>query len=110
DKGTRWRQLNLNSLLIELVQAGIKTSPKKLEIIFKSHLIPRYNPIRGYFKSLPEWDGKDYIGDLCQYLTTDNDEFFRYHFEKWLSRAVLCALEEDRVNKQCLVLSSQQQN
>lgn len=110
DTGTKWQQLNLSSLLIELTQAGIKTSPNILEIYLKSHFISRYNPIRGYFKNLLDWDGKDYIGELCNYIKTDNDSFFRYHFEKWLVRAVLCALEEGRINKQCLVLSSQQQN
>ncbi|WP_236709552.1 virulence-associated E family protein [Elizabethkingia ursingii] len=35
---------------------------------------------------------------------------FNYHFEKWFTRAVLCALENGYVNKQCMVLASSEQN
>lgn len=106
----KWSVLNLNSLLIELEQAGIKISMKKLEILFRSHLIPRYDPIQGYFSALPKWDDKDYIGQLCSYINADDDEFFREQFEKWLTRAVLCMLVSDYVNKQCIVFVSSAQN
>ena len=106
----KWEVLNLNSLLIELEQAGVKMSMKKLEILFRSHLIQRYNPIEGYFEDLSPWDGKDHIGELCSYIQTDDDEFFRVQFEKWLTRAVLCALVEGTVNKQCLVFAGPKQN
>lgn len=109
-EATKWSALNLNSLLIELEQAGIKMSMKKLEILFRSHLIERYNPIKGYFNRLAKWEGKDYISTLCSYVHTVDDELFRYHLEKWLTRTVLCALVEGRVNKQCLVLTSPKQN
>lgn len=109
-KAKNWSILNLNSLLIELEQAGIKMSVLKLETLLKSHLIERYNPIDGYFKSLPKWDGIDHIKNLCSYLKTDNDELFHYHLEKWLTRSVLCSLVEGRVNKQCFVLTSPIQN
>ncbi|MDN6292822.1 MAG: virulence-associated E family protein, partial [Tetragenococcus halophilus] len=105
-----WSILNLNSLLIELEQAGIKISMKKLEIIFRSHLIQRYDPIEGYFVNLPEWDGCDNIGQLCSFIKTDDDEFFREQFEKWFTRAVLCMLNSGYVNKQCIVFVSNVQN
>ncbi|WP_231563334.1 virulence-associated E family protein [Salegentibacter sp. Hel_I_6] len=106
----KWEILNLNSLFIELEQAGITISLPKLEILFKSHLIERYNPIGGYFKALPEWDGIDHIKKLCSYIKADDDELLQYHMEKWLTRAVLCSLVDDKVNKQCLVFTSSKQN
>lgn len=105
-----WTELNLNSLYIELTQAGIKTTLNKLEILMRSHLIPKYNPLEEYFKSLPEWDGEDQIGKLCGYIKTVDDRHFKIHFEKWMTRAVLCALKDGYVNKQCLVLYNTHQN
>ena len=103
-----WFVLNINSLLIELAQSGIDINMNKLEILVRSHLIQQYNPIREYFENLETWDGKDYIKKLSQYLKTNDDEAFCYHFEKWLTRAVLCSLTKGYVNKQSLVLASHQ--
>jgi|26BtaG_2_1085354.scaffolds.fasta_scaffold00015_3 predicted P-loop ATPase len=109
-KTKKWSVLNFSSLLIELEQAGIGMNVLKLETLLKSHLIERHNPIKGFFKSLPEWDGIDHIKNLCGYIKTDNDNLFNYHFEKWLTRSVLCSLIDGRVNKQCLVFTSPAQN
>lgn len=105
-----WTELNLNSLFIELSQMGISTTLNKLEILMRSHLIPKYNPLEEYFKNLPKWDGGDNIGQLCGYVTTTDDRHFKNHFEKWITRAVLCALKDGYVNKQCLVLYNTLQN
>ncbi|SUX47425.1 VapE domain-containing protein [Chryseobacterium indoltheticum] len=105
-----WTELNINSLLIELVQAGMQITMQKLEILVRSHLIKRYNPLAEYFKKLAGWDGEDHIRKLAGFVRTNDSEAFRYHLEKWLTRAVLCALKKDYVNKQCLVLASSKQN
>ena len=104
----KWSALNLNSLFIELVRSGIDIPINKLEILVRSHLIQQYNPIREYFENLETWDGENYIKNLCQYLKTNDDGAFYYHFEKWLTRAVLCSLTKGYVNKQSLVLASHQ--
>lgn len=108
DKNENWSVLNINSLLIELVQSGIEINMNKLEILVRSHLIQQYNPIREYFENLEIWDGENYIKNFSQYLKTNDDEAFCYHFEKWLTRAVLCSLNRGYVNKQSLVLASHQ--
>ena len=108
EKSENWSVLNINSLLIELAQSGIEINMNKLEILVRSHLIKQYNPIREYFENLECWDGKDYIQKLSSYLRTNDDASFHYHFEKWLTRAVLCALTKGYVNKQSLVLASHQ--
>lgn len=105
-----WSVLNLNSLLIELTRASIKITPQKLEILIRSDFIKSYNPIKEYFEKLEDWDGNDYIKELTNYIVTNDDDLFHYHLEKWLSRAVKCALEPNYINKQCLVLFSQVQN
>lgn len=108
EKSENWSVLNINSLLIELAQSGIDITMNKLEILVRSHLIKQYNPIREYFENLESWDGQDYIQKLSTYLKTNDDKAFLYHFEKWLTRAVLCSLTKGYVNKQSLVLASHQ--
>ena len=106
----KWSSLNLNSLYIELIQSGIDIPVNKLEILVRSHLINQYNPISEYFESLEDWDGEDHIKNLCSYVKTNDDNAFLYHMEKWFTRAVLCALEKEKINKHCLVLANTIQN
>ena len=106
----KWSDLNLNSLFIELAQSGIDIPVNKLEILVRSHLINQYNPISEYFESLEQWDGDDHIKNLCSYVKTNDDKAFLYHMEKWFTRAVLCALEKEKINKHCLVLANTIQN
>lgn len=105
-----WYDLNLNSLLIELEQVGIKISTRKLEILIRSELIPKYNPVEEYFESLEKWDGQDYIGKLASYVPTYDNKAFLYHFRKWLVRAIKCALEPNYFNKQALIISHKGQS
>lgn len=109
-ENTDWTELNLNSLYIELIQAGINITLSKLEILMRSHLIRRYNPLEEYFHNLPKWDGEDHIKKLSSFVKTTDDIFFQKHFEKWITRTVLCALKTGYINKQCLVLYNVIQN
>lgn len=106
-----WESLNLYSLLIELNKNSIEVNYNKLEILIKSNLIVRYNPIKEYFLELPQWDQrKDYIKELASYVTTNDNAAFEYHFKKWLARAVICAIEKEKINKHCLVLANGDQH
>ena len=78
-----WTNLNLNSLYIELIQAGIDIPINKLEILVRSHLIEQYNPISEYFESLEVWDGENHIKKLCTYVKTNDDNSFLYKTKKW---------------------------
>ena len=105
-----WHYLNLNSLIIELAKAGIEISTGKLEILIRSELISKYNPIKEYFDSLEKWDGTDYIGKLVSYVPTYDNAAFLYHFRKWLVRAIKCALEPSYFNKQAFIISHKGQS
>ncbi len=106
-----WSTLNLNSLLIELIKTGIDIPVSKLEILIKSDWIQYYNPVEEYFKNLKKWDKKtDYIKKLSSYVNTNDNDAFCYHLEKWFVRAVLCALERDKINKHCIVLANGDQH
>ncbi|WP_297986658.1 VapE domain-containing protein [uncultured Chryseobacterium sp.] len=105
-----WTELNLNSLYIELTQAGINIAFNKLEILMRSHLIPVFNPFESYFQNLQKWDGENHIQRLTSFVKTTDTESFQIHFEKWLTRSVLCALKRGYINKQCFVLYNTKQN
>lgn len=105
-----WHYLNLNSLIIELAKAGIEISTGKLEILIRSELILKYNPIKEYFYSLEKWDGVDYISKLVSYVPTYDNKAFLYHFRKWLVRAIKCGLETSYFNKQALIISHKGQS
>lgn len=105
-----WDELNINSLFIELIQSGINITLNKLEILLKSHWIEKYNHIQNYFENLPKWNGENHIQNLANYITTTDNPSFQKHFEKWLTRAVLCSLKKGYVNKQCFVLFNTKQN
>ncbi|WP_130734466.1 VapE domain-containing protein [Flavobacterium sp. J27] len=106
-----WSTLNLNSLLIELIKTGIDIPVSKLEILIKSDWIRYYNPVEEYFKNLKKWDEKtDFIKKLASYVNTNDNDAFCYHLEKWFVRAVLCALEKDKINKHCIVLANGDQH
>ncbi|KMQ71460.1 VapE domain-containing protein [Chryseobacterium koreense] len=109
DKGD-WTELNLNSLYIELTQAGINIAFNKLEILMRSHLITVFNPFENYFQNLEKWDGENHIQRLTSFVKTTDTESFQIHFEKWLARSVLCALKRGYINKQCFVLYNTKQN
>lgn len=100
----KFESLNIFSLLIELNKSEIDCSIGKIEIFLKSELVKKFNPIAQYFNSLNQWDGKDYIQELCSYVPTYNDDEFVYHFKKWLVRTVKCALEDGYFNKQAFIL------
>lgn len=106
----KWYELNINSLFIRLRKGGINISIKSLEILLKSDLINKSNPIKEYFFNLEKWDNKDHIAYLSSFVKTSDDIAFTYHLKKWMVRTVKCALEDGYFNKQCFVLVHNRQD
>lgn len=57
----------------------------------------RYHPVKEYLRNLPKWDGHDYIHDLFNTITINEDhidfiELFETFLRKWLVQAVFCML------------------
>lgn len=107
-----YEEVNEDKLFIELNKAGIKISIQKLISLLKSGYCVPYNPIQNYFFYLPPWrpNDPDYIEILANYVQVDNQEQWRLNFKKWLVRAVKCALNNDYVNKNALILVHSKQN
>ncbi len=107
-----YREINENSLFIELNKAGIKISLNNLKALLKSDFCPRYNPIQYYFENLKEWNDNepDYIDKLASHVKCEDQEAFNLHFKKWLVRAVKCSMIDGYFNKQALILVHAEHN
>lgn len=91
--------VNPDELYRQLSLARFKFPITDVKSLIKSDFIKRYDPIKEYFESLT-WDGKDYISELANYITTDNDkEFWPKQFRKSLIRSIQCGLgiKENRI-------------
>jgi predicted P-loop ATPase len=109
-KDKEFKSVNENSLYIELQKAGIKISISNLLALLRSDYVTKFNPIKEYFLTLPEWDKQPHIQKLCSYLTTNDQKQFEYHFIKWLVRCVKCVFDEEYFNKQAFVIVQKAQS
>ena len=109
DSGS-FKQLNENSLFIELLEKSFSLSINTLCALLKSDFVYSYDPFEEYFLNLRSWDGTDYIEQLANSIKAKDQKSFNHHFKKWLVRVVACALLSDYYNKQALILIGEAQN
>lgn len=113
-KGGTWEYLNdrhLSTMMIDLIRnANIDMNIASIDDLVKSpELAPSFDAFKDYFGSLPAWDGKtDYIQQLADTVELTNDadrEFFNMSLKKWLVALVGCAINDNVVNQQMLLLT-----
>ena len=98
-----WRPLTLealNSIIRRAKKEQVceKGSPKTEIMEFvHSDDVPVHNPIGGYLKQLPEWDGKNHIGQLFSRLPGITSEQQGY-LATWLRSAVAHWLQMDTLH------------
>lgn len=94
----------INSIHRALVKAGYKITPGNLYTLLISDFIPKYNPFKDYFSSLPEWDGKDYIQEFSELVITDDCDFWKEALTKWLIALIACSINDKIINHSLIVL------
>ena len=100
-----------NTLWCRMCKAGWRVHLSDVRNVIHSEYIPLYNPFVEYFRSLPEWDGTDYIARLADMVHINGDhELFTLHLRKWLVAMVASLLEEEVVNHEILVFIGRQGN
>lgn len=104
-----WEILNSNTIYRAMQNTDNKFTFEKLKSLLRSDFVPEYNPFEEYFKTLPEWDGNDYIDYLAQHVQTDKDEFWRIQFKKSLVRSIACTIG-GRENRIVMTLVESRQN
>lgn len=99
------RAKDLNSIYVTLLTDGVNCSLNTLKAIVDSDYASCFNPFEDYLLNLPAWDGtRDYIGELADTVLTEDREFWRESFRRWLVGSVACALREKKVNQLVLIL------
>ncbi len=98
----KFEVINEHNIARDLMHAEFKFPLDKLRSLLESEFVPVFNPFRDYFESLPAWDEReepDYISELADFITTDNQEFYKVQFKKALVRCLACTLDhiENRV-------------
>lgn len=99
-----WRELALH---------GFNYSMSKLEATIGSNFVERFNPFIECFEQLPQWDGNDYIKQLCRHIVLQNETDSEIHrlctmFKKWLVRTIRCALG-GAINREVIMFKSDKQ-
>jgi predicted P-loop ATPase len=107
-----WDELMEFDIFRQLKLEGFKVSMNSIIYTLKSNFVKRYNAFDFYFKSLSPWtkEDPDYISLLSSHVRAVHQKRFNNHFKKWLVRTVKCALIDDYVNKNAILLVHEKQN
>ena len=106
-----FKPLNENNLYRWLKHMHINFSQSNLSALLRSDFVPIFNPFKQYFENLPEVTSAfDFIEQLSNYVKTNDQNRFNYHFKKMLIRSIACALDNGVFNKQAFVLVGYSQN
>lgn len=87
---TEWKSFNdeaQNTVCIEAQRAGIEAWDKDISRYVHSSLVSHYDPIALWLMDLPEWDGKDRVGELAATVKTSWDEWTDM-FRVWMRSMV----------------------
>ena len=76
-----------NDINNEAIREGIKVWPKDLERILVSERIDEYDPVREWLSALPQWDGRDRLGELADRVRTQTPGW-RDNFKIWMRSMV----------------------
>ena len=98
-----------NSLRIELCEAGMRISLNDLYGLLFSSFSTKYDPIQEYFRTLPPWtpDQPDYIRQLADTISVDDQELWSEMLRKWLVASVKCGMGLG-VNSLMIILTAAQ--
>lgn len=87
-------------IVISLKQMMFKKPKEDLDDILNSSMIPRFDPIKDYFRDV-EYKGDGYIKRLCRLITLEDPEriiggkrycdLFLSYMERWLMACYLCS-------------------
>ncbi len=99
----------LNTIYIELLNAGLKVRMSSLKCYLYSGFIPSYHPFQNYFDDLPQWDGRDRVKALAHRVSCDR--LWTEVFSIWLRAAVAQWVGKDMqtANSMVPVLYSERQ-
>ena len=100
----------MRELMMELLRAGIDVgNVTRLEVVIDNALAPSFHPVLRYLSNLPEWDGRDRIGELFGQMTDDKWEAEVLHRAFLATVAQMAERQQPYANELCPVLISRVQ-
>ena len=84
----------LNTIHHEANIEGIEAAFSEVDELVHSSYVPVYNPIAQYLATLPEWDGKDRMGELARRVPNRNPYWERL-FTRWFLSMVAHWMDGD---------------
>ena len=72
----------LNSISLQVMQAGIPCWDRDIKRYVESADIPTYHPFTSYMEQLPQWDGVDRVTPLAQRISCE--ELWVNSFHRWM--------------------------
>ena len=97
-----------NSIFREVKNNDIPITTGNFKSLLESDYVPKFDPFKDYFNSLPKWDGEDHISALAKTVKTTDDELFQWAFKKWVVALVACATESQTANHSVLIFTGKQ--
>ncbi|MCU0414179.1 MAG: bifunctional DNA primase/polymerase, partial [Ignavibacteriaceae bacterium] len=96
---------HVNEIWRTLKKHGVKCTLTTIQTILGSNFVKDFHPFKSYFKSLPEWDGEDYINQFVNLIQVEPEqtEIWFTYFNKWIVGVAACALGRG-LNHNCIVL------
>ena len=100
---------NEDKITYDLYSSGFNKFNQMLPVII-AEKVPKYDPIKNYFESLPKWDNSmpDYIQQLSEFVVIEDKKWWEIMFKKHLVRMVAQGILHIPFNKQCLTLVGKQ--
>lgn len=98
---TQWKTLDtiaMNSIVRKAKIEGIAKYPRvNIEEYIYSDIVDEFNPIADFLHNLPEWDGKDHVGEMLDRIPGMTDDRKNY-LRIWLRSAVAHWLQMDTLH------------
>jgi len=92
----------MNSMTNRALKAGIGSWDKDVRRILNSDQVPDYEPLADYLYQLPQWDGRDHVGELFSRIPTRFDQAATY-LHTWMLSTVAHWLGKDADHGNALV-------
>ena len=84
-----------NDMTLQAIELGIKGWDQNVNRFIDSTRIEQYDPVNTWLDSLPQWDGKDRIGELALRVPTEQPHWEKY-LRYWLVGMVAQWRESDQ--------------
>ena len=84
-----------NDMTLQAIELGIKGWDQNVNRFIDSTRIEQYDPVNTWLDSLPQWDGKDWIGELALRVPTEQPHWEKY-LRYWLVGMVAQWRESDK--------------